>query len=57
VSARWRPRCSNAQRAEDTPGRRLRAAGSESCRGSLPASMPEHQTGRLANCSAQPQLP
>jgi hypothetical protein len=31
VSAQWRPGCSNAQTAEDTPHRLLRAARSESC--------------------------
>jgi hypothetical protein len=53
VSAQWRPGCSKAQNAEDTP-RRLRAARSEDCRGlasridaRAPDRPPEVLTGRL----------
>ena len=54
VSAQWRPGCSNAQTAEDTPHRLLRAARSESCRGlasridaRAPDRPPEALTGQL----------
>jgi hypothetical protein len=54
VSAQWRPGCSNAQTAEDTPHRLLRAARSESCHGlasridaRAPDRPPEALTGQL----------